>query len=97
MTYTVEIARAAERDIDAQADRIAEDKPAAAARWHARLKAAIQALESMPRRYPQSKLAAVLGSDVRKLVFGKYVVLFEVDDTRHVVTVIRFRHAARLH
>lgn len=97
MNYAVELTSAAEREMDAQADRIAEDKPAAAARWHARLKLAIQSLRSMPRRYPQSKLAAVLGTDVRKLVFGKYMVLFEVDDTLRVVTVIGFRHAARLH
>jgi plasmid stabilization system protein ParE len=32
----------------------------------------------------------------RKLVYGKYLIVYTIDETRHYVAVLRFLHSARI-
>ena len=71
--------------------------PHAAARWHARIHAALGRLATDADRWPEADEAASLGIDLRMMLNGKrphvYRVLFTFDDEN--VNVLRIRHAAQ--
>jgi plasmid stabilization system protein ParE len=68
-----------------------------AARWNARIEAAIDRLATEAERWPQSDDAAELGIDLREMPHGRrpnvYRILFTIDGD--VVNVHRVRHAAQ--
>ena len=98
MAHTIAIQPRAEADIRATVGWLAQNvSPTFAARWHARIGAAIHSLENNPERCPQADEAADLGADLRELLHGRrrqaYRILFSIDgDT---VNVHRVRHAAQ--
>jgi plasmid stabilization system protein ParE len=68
-----------------------------AARWNDGIFAKIDTLQNNPDRWPLADEAAVLGFDLRVLLYGRrrkvYRILFTIDgDT---VNVLRVRHAAQ--
>jgi plasmid stabilization system protein ParE len=69
----------------------------AAARWHAALLKKVQTLEDNPEQWPLAAEAALLGIELREMLFGKrrnvYRILFTVSANR--VTVHHVRHAAQ--
>lgn len=71
--------------------------PASAARWHARILAAIRTLSDNPERCPLADEAGDLGVDLRELLSGRrpqvYRILFTIDGDE--VNVHLVRHAAR--
>jgi plasmid stabilization system protein ParE len=71
--------------------------PGSAARWHARILAAIQTLVNDPTRCPQADEAEDLGLDLRELLHGRrphvYRILFTIDG--NTVNIHYVRHAAR--
>jgi toxin ParE1/3/4 len=71
--------------------------PKSAARWHARIEAAIARLATEADRWPQAEDAADLDIDLREMLYGRrpqvYRVLFTIDGD--VVNVHRVRHAAQ--
>ena len=52
----------------------------------------------MPRRCPLAKEARAVGREIRCLSFGRrrnlYRILYEIDEQRGVVHVLRIRHGA---
>ena len=55
--------------------------------------AAIDSLESMPRRCPRAREHEDIGVDLRQLLFGVYRILFVIRDD--IVYVVHIRHGAR--
>jgi plasmid stabilization system protein ParE len=98
MNYTVEIAPRAQKAIVEAARYIAEDQaaPFNADNWLEGLLDAIFSLRQMPRRWniaAEDKHRAKY--EIRKLIYGDYLVLFMVNDERRMVSVIGFRHGSR--
>ena len=75
-------------------DRIAADKPMAAAKWYRGFARHARSLRQLPYRYEQIPEAEELGLPLRHIIFGNYRILYRVDENR--VTVLRIIHAARL-
>ena len=93
MTRRVEFADAAERDVLEIALRIATDSVDAALRWEAQLRAAASTLSRLPRRFPIVSESAFFGREVRRLVHGRYRVLYEIRRDR--IVILRVRHGMR--
>lgn len=96
MIFNLKIAPIAEDAILDQARFIAADNPIAAIRWYQSLFDTILTLRENPKRHPVAEMmSVVLGLEVRKLVIGNYLIFYHVDDNDLIVSVVRFRHAAR--
>ncbi len=99
MAYRVELARRAVRDLELLYLEKNALESAAAARWYNRLQKAVYALESYPYRCPIAPEARRLKRKLRHLLYGRnphvYRIIYEVDETRHVVWVLTIRHGAR--
>jgi mRNA-degrading endonuclease RelE of RelBE toxin-antitoxin system len=99
MTYLVEFAARASRDLEI----LYREKNAAeshgAARWYNGLEEAVYALASFPKRCPVAPEARKAKRKLRNLLYGKkphiYRVIYEVDEARQAVWVLHIRHGAR--
>lgn len=89
----MEIARAAEADLRAIHDYIAQDKPKAAAKWLGDILAAARSLRSLPRRCEVIPEAEEIGLERRHLIHANYRISYRVEGRR--VRVLRVIHAAR--
>lgn len=99
MTYLVEFAARAVRDLEILylEKNVAESH--AAARWFNELELAVYALASYPYRCPAAPEARTAKRRLRNLLYGKnphvYWVIYEVDADRKTVWVLTIRHGAR--
>ncbi|MFO0842451.1 MAG: type II toxin-antitoxin system RelE/ParE family toxin [Gemmataceae bacterium] len=97
MSFRVEIARRAARDIEEKYDWLAARSEEAANRWRDALQAAVRELKDSPERFPEAPEAEWYGPELRQLTYGKkrqqYRVLFEVRG--EVVYVLRVRHSVQ--
>jgi toxin ParE1/3/4 len=99
MTYRVELANRAVRDLEfLYLDKNAAE-PQAAARWYNRLEEAVSALETYPYRCPVAPEGRKLKRRLRQLLYGKkphvYGVIYEIDDRHRTVWVLTIRHGAK--
>ncbi len=99
MTYHVELAERAVRDLEDLylVKNVADSK--AAARWFNRLEEAVVSLTQSPYRCPLAPESRKLKRRLRHLLYGKrphvYRVIFDIDERRQTVTVLTIRHGAR--
>jgi plasmid stabilization system protein ParE len=64
--------------------------------WLADLYDLIDSIEQWPRRCPiDEAISAEVDIEIRRLVFGDYLLYLRVDDDRRCVDVVHFRHAAQ--
>jgi plasmid stabilization system protein ParE len=91
MDYRVILSRPALRDLGEIARYIAQDSPDAALRVGGELVALSESLAVMPRRGGVFRARP----GVRRLVNAPYLVTYRIDETQHVVYVLRFWHAKR--
>jgi toxin ParE1/3/4 len=99
MTYRVELTARAFRDLEIlYLEKNAADSPDAA-RWFNGLEQAVSTLETRPNRCPIAPEARKVKRQLRHLLYGAkphvYRVIFEVDERRHIVSVLTIRHGAR--
>ena len=99
LTYRVELARRAARDLASLYEEKHADEFDAAARWFNGLEKAVGTLENLPRRCPAAPESRKTGRQLRHLLYGRkphvYRVIFEIDETQKVVRVLTIRHGAR--
>jgi toxin ParE1/3/4 len=99
MTYLVEFAARAVRDLEILyvEKNVAESH--AAARWYSGLEEAVYALASYPNRCPVAPEARKSKHKLRHLLYGKkphiYRVIYAVDEGHQTVSVLHIRHGAR--
>lgn len=72
-------------------DFIAEENPGAARRVILELFERVQVLGEQPRL--GRRLSEGIDSNLRRLVAGKYVVVYQIQDPQQTVTVIAIRHS----
>jgi toxin ParE1/3/4 len=99
MTYLVEFAAHAVRDLEILYLEKNAAESRAAARWYNGLEEAVYALALHPHRCPIAPEARRAKRKLRHLLYGKkphvYRVLYEVDEERQAVWVFTIRHGAR--
>ncbi len=99
MTYRVELANRAIRDLEAlYLEKNAAESPAAA-QWYNGLERALYALEKYPYRCPIAPEARKMKRELWRLLYGKkphvYRVIHEIDERQRTVWVLTIRHGAR--
>ena len=99
MTYRVELADRAIRDLEMLClEKNAVDSQAAA-RWYNRLQEVVFALGRYPYRCPVAPEARKMKRKLWHLLYGKkphvYRVIYEIDKRRQTVWVLTIRHGAR--
>ena len=99
MMFRVEITAAALAEIDQALEWLVQRSPAAAARWHAATREAIDTLKSHPHRCPLAPEAAFFEQEIRQLLHGRrrgvYRILFQIDDEGQTVYILHVVHSAR--
>jgi plasmid stabilization system protein ParE len=99
MRFRVEIARAAEADLEQLFLWVVERAPHQGAAWFNGLERAILALDQHPERCPIAPESINLAQPVRVLLYGRkphlYRVFFVVDQAARAVRVLHVRHGAR--
>lgn len=97
MIYRVVLQRLAAADLDEATAWAARNAPATAARWLGRFQAALQTLDTKPKRCPLARENAKVDLELREFLFGKrpYVfrVIFVIDDD--AVRILRIRRGQR--
>lgn len=91
MDYKVIISKPALRDLGTIARYIAQDNPSAAERVGLELVSMAESLCALPSR--GSPMRSRPG--VRRLLNDPYLVLYRVDESQHLVKVLRYWHAKR--
>jgi toxin ParE1/3/4 len=99
MTYRVEFAARAVRDLEILYIEKNAAESDAAARWYNGLEQAVYTLASYPYRCPVAPEARRAKRKLRHLLYGKkprvYRVIYEIDELRQAVWVLTIRHGAR--
>jgi plasmid stabilization system protein ParE len=99
MRFRVEIARAAEGDLERLYRWVVERAPRQGAAWFDGLERAVLALDQHPERYPIAPESLNAAEPVRVLLYGRkphvYRVFFMVDRAARAVRVLHVRHGAR--
>src|SRR5262245_66286798 len=90
MAYKVEITEKAQEEAREAIRWIAQYAPEKAALWHFELMEKVDSLENFPARCPLAPESETHGKEIRHLIFGKYRILFIIED--ETVYVIRIRH-----
>ena len=93
MSYQVEISEKAQTEARSAALWMAQFSEEKATIWYFELSEAIQSLENMPFRCPLAPETISFGLEIRHLIFGKYRILFTVED--ETVFILNIRHAAQ--
>jgi toxin ParE1/3/4 len=99
MTYHVEFAARAARDLEALYVEKKAAESEAASRWYNGLEEAVYALADFPNRCPVAPESRKAKRKLRRLLYGQkphiYRVIYEVDERRQMVWVLHIRHGAR--
>jgi toxin ParE1/3/4 len=99
MRFRVEIARAAEADLEQLFLWVVERAPHQGAAWFNGLERAILALDQHPERCPIAAESIDPAQPVRVLLYGRkphvYRVFFVIDQAARAVRVLHVRHGAR--
>lgn len=92
MRYQVEITPQAEEDLAEIVSYIAKDDPLMAEALGMELVDQALTLSTLPYRGSRMR-----GNPLaRKLVYGKYLIVYAIDEPRRYVAVLRFLHGARI-
>ena len=92
MRYQVEMTPQAEEDLAEIVSYIAKDDPPMAEAFGMELVDQALTLSTLPYRGSRMR-----GNPLaRKLVYGKYLILYAIDEPRRYVAVLRFLHGARI-
>lgn len=98
MSYRVEIAESAERDISEVADVVAfaYGDPIGASRLATRIFDEVETLSEMPYRYPLSRNPLLATLDCRQFPVGNFNVVYRIDEAAQVVHVVAVSYGRRL-
>lgn len=94
MSYEVILPEGPKQEIIEIANYIRQDSPQAAERWTDRIFDAIATLETFPEAHSYALENRTHSRELRNLLFGKYRIIFFVEQMR--VIVVSIRHSARL-
>jgi plasmid stabilization system protein ParE len=93
MSFYVVMEKEAEEDLKDAARWQSQYSPDKAALWYFDAIEAIESLEKLPARCPRAPESSTFGVEIRHLIFGKYRILFLIND--ETVHILRVRHQAQ--
>src|SRR2546421_1376657 len=93
MSYQVEITEKAQEEAREAMRWMSQSSPEKAALWYFEFLEKAQSLENFPARCPLAPESETYRREIRHLIFGKYRILFTIDD--ETVYVLRVRHQAQ--
>lgn len=98
MRYAVKLTATVVEQITEYALFIAKERraPETAQRWLERVYDAIDTLDHAPHRCTLAPENVHRPYEIRRLLIGRYLALFTIDETKRAVHVIGFRHGHRL-
>ena len=98
MSYRVEIAESAERDIAEVSDVVAfaYGDPLGASRLAGRIFDAIESLSEMPARHPLSRNPVLAALDCRQFDVGNFNVVYRINEASQTVYVVAVAYFRRL-
>ena len=98
MSYHVEIAESAERDLTEITDVVAfaYGDAIGAARLARRILDAIESLDEMPHRYPLSRNPVLATLDCHQFAVGNFNIVYRINDASNVVNVVAIAYYRRL-
>ncbi len=99
MTYRVLVAERFRVQLEAQLSYFEREfvPIARIAKWLNDLLALMDSLEDLPLRFPVAQTESQIeGIQLRRVVFGDYLIFYRVDEDSAEVQVYGFRHGARL-
>ena len=95
MAYTVEFSERARRDISGIVAYIQADSALSASRWRETLFDKMSVLSVAPKGFGVAPESALVDFTVRQMTYGRYRLLFTVDDDQLIVQLLTVRHSAR--
>lgn len=97
MKYQVEITEPAQRDMVEIYLYISNTlkEPGVAKRLYFDMREAILSLEELPERYAPIKVLGLHGTGIRKLQVKNYLVFYEIEEEKGLVTVLRVLYGRR--
>lgn len=95
MAYKVLVSRLAERDIEQAFIFMGDRSPRAANTWLDNVQQAITSLAEMPNRAALIPENTRLNSHYRHLIHNNFRIVFQVNEEKKTVSVIRVYHSAR--
>lgn len=98
MSYHVEVAESAERDLTEITDVVAfaYGDAIGAERLARRILDAIESLGEMPHRYPLSRNPVLAALDCRQFTVGNFNIVYRIDDAANAVNVVAIAYCRRL-
>ena len=98
MSFAIEIAESAERDISEVTDVIAfaYGDPIGAQRLASRIFAEIESLSEMPTRYPLSNNSMLAALQCRQFAVGNFNIIYQVNESENRVCVVAVAYNRRL-
>ena len=95
MAYRIKLSERAYADIDSIVAYIGAHAPQHAPRWRSRLFEKIVAIDLTPRVCARAPEDHFTPFELRQALFGRYRILFTIEDSANVVQVLTVRHSAR--
>ena len=97
MAYHVDITDSALVDAEKYVEHILQEKldPVGAERWWNGFVQALLTLEEQPSRCPRVPEANLRTRGLRQLLYYSHRIVFELDEVRHEVRVLRVYHVSR--
>ena len=93
MLYQIEVSPKAEEEAHEILRWLARHTPKKLARWHRDFAEKSQSLERFPARCPLAPESKTYDAPIRHLIFGKYRILFLIED--QTVFILHVRHVAQ--
>ncbi len=95
MAFNIRLTHVAQDDVAGTMEFLIGRSPEAAKRWLDGLFEAIESLGELPARHALIAEAARLKRPLRSLPYQSHRVVYEVDETRQIVSIVRVYHFAR--
>ena len=95
MAFSVQLTASAQSDIEETMDFFTERTPTHASKWFEGLFEAFETLHEMPARKGLIAEGGRLKRPLRSLPYGAHRVIYEVDEARYIVFVVRIYHSSR--
>lgn len=93
MSYEIDFTEQAQTEADEAFEWIAQYSPEKATLWYFDLMERLDSLKTFPKRCGLALESYEFKEEVRQLLFGKYRILFQIED--ETVYILHVRHSAR--
>ena len=95
MAFKVQLSATAKADMTQTTNFIKRRAPASANAWFDGLIDALKSLSEMPARFAAAEESERIGKSLRSMPYRAHRVIYEIDETTQIVSILRVYHSAR--